>query len=557
VQHAWVRVAGVDSDFDGHDDRVHVQVVRVADGQARPVVVEASPYWAGGNPVRNHDVDVPLYVPPHEPRTGAQLGSSRADRPARRLIGPSAYEQLLRHRGYTWVYAESLGTGDSTGCPTSGGRNETLGAAAVVDWLAGRASARDADDDPVRAWWSDGRVGMIGVSYNGTLPNAVASTGVRGLRTIVPVSAISSWYGYYRAGGSIVAPGGYQGEDTDVLARYVLTRDDPEQCHRVTRRLERRQDRITGDSGPFWAGRNYRRDADQVRASVLVQHGLQDWNVKTSQFSRWYAALRAADVPHKVWLHSQGHGDWPLSQQNRPWQRTLVRWFDRWLHGVKNGVMEEPRAAVAHGQGAEAHYVRYDDWPHPRAQPVALTPTAGGPRLGGLEASAAFRGSSVTETLVDDAQFSAQDLLDTDRSPHRLLYRSPILTERVVLSGTPTAHLRLSFSEPAGNVSVGLADMHGGMARLLTEGWTDPQNRRSVRETTPVHRGHPYALDVTLQPVDHVLDAGHRLGLVVLSSDHDFTLRPPPGTRLSLHLDDSTVEAPVVGGQQQWADAVE
>ena len=67
---------------------------------------------------------------------------------------------------------------------------------------------------------------MIGTSYNGTLPNAVASTGVEGLEAIVPISAISSWYDYYRSDGMVRAPGGFQGEDTDVLAEYVYTRED-------------------------------------------------------------------------------------------------------------------------------------------------------------------------------------------------------------------------------------------------------------------------------------------------------------------------------------------
>ena len=84
----------------------------------------------------------------------------------------------------------------------------------------------DAAGNEVRADWSTGKVGMIGVSYNGTLPNAVAATGVQGLETIVPIAAISSWYDYYRANGGVVAPGGFQGEDADVLARLVLTRAD-------------------------------------------------------------------------------------------------------------------------------------------------------------------------------------------------------------------------------------------------------------------------------------------------------------------------------------------
>ena len=44
---------------------------------------------------------------------------------------------------------------------------------------------------------------MIGRSYNGTLPNGGAATGVEGLTTIVPISAISSWYDYSRMGGVI------------------------------------------------------------------------------------------------------------------------------------------------------------------------------------------------------------------------------------------------------------------------------------------------------------------------------------------------------------------
>jgi X-Pro dipeptidyl-peptidase len=47
---------------------------------------------------------------------------------------------------------------------------------------------------------------MVGSSYEGTLANQVATTGVEGLRTIIPISAISSWYDYYRANGLVVSP---------------------------------------------------------------------------------------------------------------------------------------------------------------------------------------------------------------------------------------------------------------------------------------------------------------------------------------------------------------
>src|SRR5690606_14387663 len=114
-----------------------------------------------------------------------------------------------------------IGTADSDGCPTSGDRAETLATKAIIDWLNGRAKGFDASGEPVEADWTNGDTGMTGVSYNGTLPNMVATTGVEGLKTIIPVSAISNWYEYYRANGLVRAPGGYQGEDLDILAQFT------------------------------------------------------------------------------------------------------------------------------------------------------------------------------------------------------------------------------------------------------------------------------------------------------------------------------------------------
>ncbi len=533
---AWITVEGVDSDRNGRDDRVHVWWVRPAGDTPAPVVVEPSPYLSGGNEVQNHDVDVPLYVP--------RAGFHRA-------APVNGYDYLYRRHGYAYLWAESLGSGGSTGCPTTGDTNETAGVRAVVDWLTGRADAVDADGDPLTARWSDGNVGMIGVSYNGTLANAAASTGVPGLKAIVPISAISYWYGYYRDDGAVLAPGGYQGEDADVLAKYVLTRSRPDVCQPVVRALRRHQDRVTGDLSRFWTRRDYRPDADQVQAAVLLQHGLTDWNVKTSQFATWYRALRAAGVPHRLWLHPHAHGDYPSYENDRAWRRLIVRWFDRWLRGEPTGVMGGPRVTWTLPDG---EHRRLDEYPDPASDPVSLRPQPGGDESGGLRMGAA--GSGV-ERLVDDAAFNAVQLADRQRSRHRLLYRTARLDQPVVLSGTATARLRVSFSEPAANVSVGLVDVdRNGQVRLVTEGWTDPQNRVSPAVTTPIHPGAVYDVSVALEPQQYLVATGHRIGLVLLSSDHDFTLRPPPGTRMSVHLGGTRLLLPVTGGRAALAAAL-
>lgn len=255
-ERVWVQ-STVDSDSDGKPDRVAVRVIRPSVGFKVPVIFQASPYYAGLNDVPNHD-DI-------DRDGGLAVGSAAVADRAQNITFAGYLDNYFVPRGYAVVFADSLGTGDSEGCPTSGGRNETLGAKAVVDWLNGRAPGFDEAGNPVSAGWSTGRTGMIGVSYNGTLPNAVAATGVKGLETIVPIAAISSWYDYYRANGGVVAPGGFQGEDTDVLAKAVLTRENPELCADVMADLEREQDRETGDYSAYWAERDYLRDVNKVR----------------------------------------------------------------------------------------------------------------------------------------------------------------------------------------------------------------------------------------------------------------------------------------------------
>ncbi|WP_016700542.1 Xaa-Pro dipeptidyl-peptidase [Actinoalloteichus spitiensis] len=548
--------APVDSDRDGVDDEMYVEVVRpaaTADGLQVPVVYFVSPYFSGGNPMRFHDVDVELYVPGAAApgRAAVVTRSGGAEQPA--AAAPrirSAYEDFLLARGYGVVYAESLGTGRSTGCPTSGGENETVGARAVVDWLNGRAEGVDADGNAVTADWATGSVGMMGVSYNGTLPNAVAATGVEGLDAIVPIAAISNWYDYYRADGAVVAPGGYQGEDLDSLAEYVYTRSDREICREVIAELTERQDRVTGDYSEFWDERNYLNHAHQVEAAVLAVHGLSDWNVKTRQVAQWYEALARHDVPRQIWLHQAGHVD-PLGLRREEWLEALNRWFTRYLHKVPNGVEDQPRAVLQREDGS---WVEEADWPAPGAEPVALHPWPGGSAVGTLTARGAVPGERTVERLVDDATRPAAELVDAPRSGNRLSYTTAPVRQPVRLSGTPHVELLAAFARPAANLTAVLVDRApDGTNRAITRGWVDPQNREDIASTQPITPGEFYRVDVQLQAHDHVLPTGHSLGLVVLSSDRDYTLRPAPGAGIAVDLTDTRLVLPVVGG----ADAVE
>ncbi|MDX6282732.1 MAG: X-Pro dipeptidyl-peptidase, partial [Kribbellaceae bacterium] len=339
----WVQ-APFDSDGDGRADRIHADFTApgevLTDGLKVPVIFEDSPYYAGLNDAANWGVDHPLGQPPAS-RVTTPFQAGRETSP----VISTVYESRWVPRGVAVVPAESPGTGHSDGCPTSGGSNETLAGKAVIDWLNGRVPAyttRDGDT-PAVASWTTGKVGMMGTSYNGTIPEAVATTGVQGLEAIVPISAISDWYDYYRANGMVRAPGTFQGEDLDVLADAVYSRlDETTQrtiCQPVLDELAAKEDRATGDRSAFWQERNYMKDVQNVHAATLVAHGNNDFNVMTKNAAQFYDALKKQGVPHMFYFHQGGHGGAPPD--------VLINyWFTRYLYGVENGVEQLPRSWV-------------------------------------------------------------------------------------------------------------------------------------------------------------------------------------------------------------------
>ena len=542
----WIETE-VDSDLDGRRDLIHADVSRVQEtetaGLKVPVILEVSPYYAGTALVAtNWPVDHEIGEPP-----ATKPPMFATARPPTAQISTS-HEANWVPRGFAVMHAESLGSGQSDGCPTSGGRNETLGAKAVIDWLRGRARGwtTASREVPVTAYWSNGKAGMIGTSYNGTIPNAVATTGVEGLEAIVPISAISDWYDYYRANGAVRAPGGFQGEDLDVLADYVYSRANRLICQPVIEELRANQDRRTGDSSPFWAERNYMNDVDKVHAAVLVAHGNNDNNVMTKHAAQFYEAIKARGVPHQMYWHQGGHGGSP------PLTR-LNRWFTRYLWGVQNGVENDPKAWVVREGQPSSNPTPYAEWPDPAAADVRLSMSPGAPAAGAL----GFRKTQpATETLTDDARITVASHANAATSPNRLLFKSPVLSTPIRISGTPRISLRVAFSKPKANLTAVLVSYPAtGNATIISRGWMDPENRTSISVTEPVTPGTMYQLTFDLQPKDSVVAAGRRLGIVVLSSDNEHSIRPAAGTRLSVDLGSSSVSLPVVGGARALAES--
>ena len=195
--------APFDSDHDGQPDRIAVDIIRPAEAAAAhvkvPVIMDASPYFQCCG--RGNESETKTYRP-----TGRSASSpcstttisSRADTPS---SASTSWAPRARPAAPMWA--------DGTRCWGEGG-----------DRLAQRPGRRlRRHGAKVTAGWSTGKVGMIGKSWDGSIANGVAATGVAGLSTVVAISSISSWYDYTRFGGVLRSPG-----YVDFLAGYVSGR---------------------------------------------------------------------------------------------------------------------------------------------------------------------------------------------------------------------------------------------------------------------------------------------------------------------------------------------
>ena len=553
-ENLWVETE-FDSDGNGKLDRMHVDVTRQrqteTEGLKVPVIYETSPYYCGTGPNGKEY----FWNPEHElnsPSPTRSYPSGIAYRGNTTEISKSLIRTWVP-RGFAVVHSCSPGTGRSDGCPTVGGDNESLAPKAVIDWLNGRAKGFTTEDgdEQVFAKWCTGKVGMTGTSYNGTLPIAAATTGVEGLECIIPVAPNTSYYHYYRSNGLIRHPGGYMGEDIDVLYDFINS-GDPESrdhcnCEVRDKEMQENFDRINGDYNAFWAGRDYANKLQNYKAATLMAHAFNDWNVMPEHSVRIYQLLKEKGVPCQSFFHQGGHGGPPpLSQMNR--------WFTRYLYDVENNVENDAKAWIVREHDSRRKPTAYPDYPNPAAQMVRLFPIGNGLQRGGLSVAAPVNG---TQTLIDDHRVTGKQLATMDQSSNRLLFVTEPLSNELHISGTARFRIKLASSKPAINLSVWMVSLpwvnsHKVYENIITRGWADPQNHDSLTESSPLEPGTFYELDFELQPDDQVIPAGQQIGLMIFASDHDFTLWPEPGTEMTVDLGATSLDLPIVGGGEAY-----
>ena len=540
---------------------MHVAVTRPfqtdSEGLTLPVIYVTSPYFAGVAP----ETEGAFWNVNHElGEKVAGIVHPEVTRKGKRPIISNSHTKKWIPRGYIVVHSSSPGTGLSQGAPTVGGKNESLAPKAVIDWLCGRVSGYTTPygNEIVVAYWSTGKVGMTGTSYNGTLPLAAATTGVEGLEAIIPIAPNTSYYHYYRSNGLVRSPGGYLGEDIDVLYDFIHSGDESKRAfnNKTIRDTEMKNgmDRITGDYNDFWARRDYLNQMKPMKAALLMAHGFNDWNVMPEHSYRISKRAKEMGIPTQIYYHQNGHGGPPPIKM-------MNRWFTRYLHGIENGVENDAKAWIVRENDNRQYPTAYKDYPNPEATPVVLYINAGTSSYGRL--SLENSSSNGQETFSDNASFSATSLAQSASSNHRLLYVSDILKEDLHISGLASITIKAASSKPAVNLSVYLVSLPWNKNKgakitenIITRGWADLQNNSSLSKSSPLIPGKFYKMTFDLQPDDQIIKKGQQIGLMLFSSDSEYTLLPKPGTKLTIDLKETMINLPIVGGKSAFKKAI-
>ena len=440
-------------------------------------------------------------------------------------------------RGYARAVADVLGTRNSSGCWNYGGADEQQSGVDLVNFLAAQP-------------WTNGRVAMIGGSYDGTTATMVAARGadVPGLAAIVPIAGISRWYGYAYGDGvryflNSERPTD-EGIDTPLAFDFGLARtpptdpSDPLYAEKLASRANpcesddhtvKGYDR-TPDYDAFWLERDYRKDAALVRAAALVAHGWQDYNVKQEEGVDLYRAL--TNTPFKrLYMWQAGHSTPGAAN----WQPLLDRFFDHTLLGIDNGVDSEP-PVITEGRSATQRSTGFSTeaaWPPPgtSATRLYLTHGAAGGTLAKrpTEGTASFR-DFATST---EEQSTRMPTAESDW----LFFRGAPLEAGIRMTGAARLELSLELDRDHAHLTPLLVDVApDGTTKTVSRGFLNLLYRDGLASAKPVLPGEPVRATVTFKPQDQTFEAGHSIGLLVQGSNTVWAVPDDPGAGYTLRL---------------------
>ncbi|MFV0473450.1 MAG: CocE/NonD family hydrolase [Pikeienuella sp.] len=462
--------------------------------------------------------------------------------------------------GIVGVRVDIRGSGESEGVIDGEYTPRELSdACEVIEWIAAQP-------------WSNGSVGMMGISWGGFNCLEVAALRPKPLKAVISIASTVDRYNddiHYKDGCHLSAQLSWAG----TMLAYQSRCPDPALVGENWREMW--LERLTNE--PFfmeeWLS-HQRRDAFWKHGSICEDFGAVE--IPALVIAGWADGYR--NTPLKAveglgpkakaligpWIHKYPHFAWPKPRAD--FHAEAIRWWRRWLCDEQNGVEDlpqvraymldaiRPAARRAHDPG---RWIAKASWSAPETMrlhgpALGREPSSGGevylrsPLDSGVGAGEFF-------TLKPDADLP-QDQRSDDGGA--LLFETAPLEEPIEILGRARIGLRLSCAGDWANLAARLVDIHpDGTAYRIAFGVLNLAHRGGNEHPEPMPHGKMVDIEMTLDACGYRLRPGHRLRLALATSYWPLILPSPTDPGVTVDTGGLVLDLPLLGAHEDIAVA--
>lgn len=468
--------------------------------------------------------------------------------------------------GYACIRVDLRGCGESEGLfDDEYSQQELQDGCDVIAWIA-------------RQDWCDGNVGMVGISWGGFNSLQVAALRPPALKAIITQCSTDDRFrdDIHFAGGCLL------NDNMDWAAffwAYALGRSPDAKLvgdnwkniwlERLDQMPFLAKPWLTEQTrSDYWKHGSVCEDYSNIDIPVYAMGGWADGYRNTI-----FSLLSNLSGPKKglvgPWAHKYPNIAYPNPKMD--YVAESVRWWDRWLKGIDNGIDREPELHY-YLQDSVQPYTDYDHrsgrwvseptWPSPHTQykewqfsDYGLTDIVTDSRPQSIRSpqTVGLDGGRFCVGIRLDMENPADQRIDDAGS---LVFDSEILSEALPIAGQVKTRLSLSSDKPQAYVIVRISDVHPtGEVTRITHGLLNLSHRNSHEFPEPLVVGEVYDVDVALNHMAYVVPKGHKVRIAVSTSywpliwpcaeDATLTLYPSQCS-VSIPLNDSPVASELV-----------
>lgn len=463
-------------------------------------------------------------------------------------------------RGYIVARVDIRGTGRSEGklVEYEYTEQEKDDGEAIIDWL----SKQD---------FSTGEIGMFGISWGGFNAIHLATRENPALKAILAMMATDDIYkddvhfidgmmhiDAYEIGRDLknVIPGA---PDYSIGGDYFENKFDTEPWLLKYKRKQR--------DSEFWDKGSLNSNYAALKTPIFMISGWYDgYRDSTPRI------LKNCNTPKKAiigpWNHTFPHmADPPPSIE---WREEAVRWFDYWLKGKENGIMEEPRMAAFIREGHEpgvpseirGSWRWINNWPPENQLQKAYYLKKGS----GLDTLATQTKdiSSLKYKASAGIEASGSVMWWGDWSPdqkktddYSLIYETEPLEENLSILGFPEVHINCSISTSQAHFISRLSDVSpGNSVTLVTGAGLNGSHRKSSVNPQLMQPNKIYPLDIEMHFTSWTFKKGHRIRVSLSNGQWPMIWPNPSPLLFTLQLggdNSSVLRLPIINMKEKGA----